>query len=113
MPTNAEEARALRDRPLGRALILLAVLVAAVLVARSCASRDTEVTKEEATEIARRETDYRPERVMTRFIPRGVKSHPSWAVSLSTVDSAGELDRITVVVVDGRTGEVLEIRRQR
>jgi hypothetical protein len=44
------------------------------------------------------------------FIPQGFQSRPTWAVSLSTVGEDGELTRITVVVVDGETGEILEVR---
>ena len=112
MPTGAGTRRALRDTPLGKAALLVAVLLAAMLVARSCASRDTQVSKDEAVEIARAEVDYEPDRVMTRFVPRGIRSRPSWAVSLSTVTAAGRLDEVTVVVVDGRTGEVVEIRKR-
>jgi hypothetical protein len=111
--TDAPTARGLRDSPLGKAAILVAVLLAALLVARSCGSRESEISKEEAVEIARAEIDYEPDRVMTRFVPRGIDSRPSWAVSLSTVGEAGALDRITVVVVDGRTGQVVETRVQR
>jgi hypothetical protein len=88
------------------------VLVAAGLVAQNCGSRETEVSKEDAVVIAKREIDYEPERVLTRFVPRGFQSRPSWAVSLSTLDSRGDVERVTVVVVDGVTGDVVEIRRQ-
>ncbi len=50
---------------------------------------------------------------MTRFVPRGIRSRPSWAVSLATVNEVGELDRVTVIVVDGETGDVVETRVQR
>ncbi len=111
MPTDAGTRRGLRDSALGKAAILIAVLLAAFLATQSCASRDTEISKEEAVEIARKEVDFQPDRVMTRFVPRGIDSRPSWAVSLSTTDAAGRLERVTVVVVDGRTGEIVEKRR--
>jgi hypothetical protein len=43
-------------------------------------------------------------------VPRGIKSRPSWAVSLATLDESGRIERVTVVVVDGQTGQVVEIR---
>ena len=113
MRTDAPTARGLRDSPFGKAAILVAVLLAALLVSRSCGSRETEISQEEAIEIARAEIDYEPDRVMTRFVPRGADSRANWAVSLSTVAEGGRLDRITVVVVDGRTGDVVETRVQR
>ncbi len=104
--------RDLRDSAWGKALILVVLLLAAVLVARSCGSRDTEVTKEEAIEIARDRVDFEPDRVMTRFVPRGLQARPNWAVSFSTVAPGGELDRVVVVVVDAQRGEVVEVRKQ-
>jgi hypothetical protein len=106
-----ERARSLRDRPLFRIAALALVLLAAFLASRSCASRDTEISRDEAVEIARDEIDYEPDRVGVRFLPQGFQSRPSWAVSLSTVDGEGELTRVTVVVVDGTTGEILEVRQ--
>jgi hypothetical protein len=116
LPTNAGSepapSRGLRDRPLGRILLLLAVLVVAFVASRSCASRDTEVDSDEAVEIAREEVDYEPERVMVRFTPRGIDSRPHWAVSFSVVDAAGNAERVTVVLVDARTGDVVEVDRE-
>lgn len=92
--------------------VLALFLLLAFVASRSCASRDTDVSREEAVEIAREEVDYEPDRVGVRFLPRGFQSRPSWAVSLSLVGADGELTRVTVVVVDGTTGDVVEVRRQ-
>ena len=116
MPTAAGSepapSRGLRDRPLGRVLLLLAVLAVAFVVSKSCASRDTAGDSDDAVEIARGEVDYEPERVMVRFTPRGIDSTPHWAVSLSVVDAAGNVERVTVVLVDARTGDVVEVDRE-
>jgi membrane-bound ClpP family serine protease len=113
MPSSdAAAKRGLRDSTAGRIALLLAVLVAAFVVSQSCGSRDTEVTKEEAAEIARGRIDYEPDQVMTRFIPRGARSQPAWAVSLSTDGPGGRLENITVVVVDAESGDILEVRKQ-
>ncbi len=111
--TDAGKRRGLRDSPWGKAAILVAVLGVALLASRSCASRETEISREEAVTIAREEIDYEPDEVLTRFTRRGLPSRPAWAVSLRTLDARGEIERVTVVVVDGRTGEVLEIRTDR
>jgi hypothetical protein len=107
---GSERARSLRDRPLFRVAALLLVLLAAFLASKSCASRDTEISQDEAVEIAREQIDYEPDRVGVRFLPQGFQSRPSWAVSLSTVNAEGTLTRVTVVVVDGSNGEILEVR---
>ena len=112
MPTDVGKRRDLRDSPLGKALLLLGVLAVAFVVGtRGCGSRDTDVSKEEAVEIARGEIDYEPDRVMTRFVPRGIQSRPSWAVSLATLREDGSFARVTVVLVDGRTGDVVDIKQ--
>ena len=86
------------------------MLLLALLVARGCAGAGSEISKEEAVEIARREVDYRPDRTQVRLVRQGFQSRPYWAVSLSTLDASGNLDRVTVVLVDARTREVAEIR---
>lgn len=92
--------------------LLLGVLLIAAFAAKTCASRDTEIDSDEATEIAREAVDYEPEQVMVRFVPRGAQSRPYWAVSLSTVAADGTLEDVTVVVVNAESGEIEEIRRE-
>ena len=109
MSTGAGTSRGLRDSALGKAALLLAVLVAAFVASRSCASRDTEVSQDEAVAIAKRQVDYEADHVITRFVPRGVKSRPTWAVSLERKGANGRVTRVTIVVVDARDGQVLEL----
>jgi hypothetical protein len=111
LPTDAGTARGLRDRPLGKVAIVLAVLVAAFIVSKSCGAVGDEVSQEQAVAIARQEIDYEPERVMVRLLKQGLKSRPYWAVSLATFTDTGALERATVVVVDARSGDVTQIRR--
>jgi len=92
--------------------MLVGVLLIAVFAAKTCASRDTEISSDEATEIAREAIDFEPDQVMVRFIPKGAQSRPYWAVSFSTVAADGTLDDVTVVVVNAQTGEIDEIRRE-
>jgi hypothetical protein len=44
-----------------------------------------------------------------RFIRRGTSFAPQWAVSLSK-EADGALTSVTVVIIDARTGEVVEVR---
>lgn len=106
-----ETARGLRDRPLGRILILVVVLVAALLVARTCGATETELSKEDAIDIARDRVEYEPDLVQVRLLKRGLQSNEYWAVSLSGREADGSLGQVTVVVVDAKTGDVAEIRR--
>jgi hypothetical protein len=112
LPTVSDTARTLRDRPLGRIAILALVVVAAVLVSRSCGSTETEVSQDEAIAIAKDAVAFEPNNVIIRFLKQGLQSKPFWAVSLSVKHPDGRLDPVVVVVVDATTGEVTEIRRQ-
>ncbi|MDQ3889280.1 MAG: hypothetical protein M3312_01885 [Actinomycetota bacterium] len=86
------------------------MLVVAFLVSRSCGSSHAEVDYHEAIAIAKREIDYKPDRVGVRILKRGVRSQPFWAVSLSSLDASGRITRSTLVVVDATTGRVDEVR---
>ncbi len=117
MPTDAvgskpEPSRPFRDRPLGRIVVILVVLAVAFIALKTCASRDSDISQEEAVEIAEQEIDFEPDRTMVRFTPRGIESRPFWAVSFSLLDANAQPERITVVLVNATTGEVEEIRRQ-
>jgi peptidase YpeB-like protein len=106
--TDAGPKLALRDRPLGKALALLAVLAAAFLVARSCGSSEGAISQEEALEIARAEISFEPDGVQVRSVPRGIPQRRVWAVSLYT-GAATAPERVTIVQIDSETGEVLEV----
>ena len=110
MPTAAGIPRGLSDRPVGKILLLAAVLAAAFLVSKSCGSSENSVSQARAKEIARAAIDFEPDRVGIRYLKRGLQSRGYWAVSLSRENGAGELVQTTVVVVDGETGRIEEIR---
>jgi hypothetical protein len=109
--TGAGSTRALRDRPLGKVAILVAILLAAFLVSRSCGSSGAEIDQERAVEIARGELDFRPECVQVRFVRRGIQARSFWAVSLWTLDARGQFEQVTLVMVDARTGSVAQVNR--
>ncbi len=107
--TGADPKPALRDRPLGKALALLAVLVAAFLVARSCGSSQGAVSKEEALEIAREEVSFEPDGTQVRSVPRGIPQRRVWAVAFYTGEATAPV-RVTVVQVDSETGDIVDVR---
>jgi hypothetical protein len=110
--SGARGPSALRDRPLGRVAILAAVLLAAFLVSRSCGSSDPDISQERAIQIASGELNFEPECVQVRFLRRGLRSEPFWAVSLWTLTEAGEFDKLTVVLVNADSGRIAGINRQ-
>jgi hypothetical protein len=110
--TGADPKPALRDRPLGKALAFLGVLVAAFLVARSCGSAQGEISKEEALDIAREEVAFEPAGTQIRSVPKGIPQRRVWAVSFYTGEATAP-ERVTVVQVDSETGEVVDVQETR
>lgn len=103
-------ARGLRDRPLGRVLVLAVILLAAFLVSKSCGATRTKISQDQAIEIAKSSISYTPNHVLVRLIKRGLHSQAFWAVSLSQKQPDGRLTNVTVVVIHGDTGQVVEKR---
>ena len=85
--------------------MLLAVFLLAFVALQTCASRDNDISFEEAEQIARDEVDFEPDKVLVRGVQRGLDSHLYWAVSLSTENAAGVLVECATVLVDAETGE--------
>jgi hypothetical protein len=110
LPTVGEAARGLRDRPLGRALILVLVIAAAVLVARSCGKTDPRVSEDQAIAIAKQEVDFEPNDVRVRFQKRGFSQREFWLVGLGIKGEDGRYQRATNVLVDANTGEVAGVQ---
>jgi hypothetical protein len=106
--TDAGTRPGLRDRPLGRIAILVAVLVVAFLVSRSCADNRPEVDSKEAIAIAKEQIDFEPDGVQIRNVPTSLRQHRVWAVSLYTgTPTAPELCQI--VEIDALSGDVTEV----
>jgi hypothetical protein len=85
---------------------LLAVLGLAFVVARGCIDADRDVSSQQAIEIAEREARFEPERTQVRFVQQGIPPRGFWAVSLYTLDADNRPDRVQLVLVDAKTGEV-------
>lgn len=100
--------RDLRDSWAFRLAAVGIVLLAALLVARGCASSDRRVSQKEAEKIARAAVSFTPDRMQIRLVQQGIPPRAVWAVSLYDVDADGNPTRYRVVRVDGRTGAVLE-----
>jgi hypothetical protein len=87
------------------------VLLAALLVARTCGAHDRQVSKDEAIALATEEAGFTPceERgcVVVRAIQRGIPARLVWIVGLAAdLDERGRPTRFRSFVVDAATGEV-------
>lgn len=103
---DAEARRDIRDRPLFRIAILLAVLIVAFISMKSCSRQHNNVTQDEAVAIARKAIDFEPDDYQVRYLPQGVPPVYYWAVNFSTVNQNGQVNHTQVVLVNATTGEV-------
>jgi hypothetical protein len=90
--------------------MLAVVLVLALLVARGCGSSGTNTSQREAVDIAAQQLDFTPKCFQVRYLRMGLQSTPVWAVSLWTLKN-GQFDRIAVVLIAARTGEVVSVNQ--
>jgi len=105
--SSTPRSRDLRDRPLGRILILVAVLAFALLASRGCAGGDEKVSQEQAVTTAVGIARFEPDETQVRFLRRGLPSRPYWIVSMYQ-GTFRQPTRIQVVTVDAITGEVVD-----
>jgi Peptidase propeptide and YPEB domain len=101
----ATRPRDLRDNAYVRVAILVALLLVAFLVTKSCARQQNEVSQDEAVAIAKEHVDFTPDDYQVKYLPQGVPPVYYWAVSLYTVEN-GQPDHVEVVLVNATTGAV-------
>lgn len=102
----AQQARDIRDRPLFRIAMLLAVLLVAFVATKSCARQQHKISQDEAVAIARKEIDFEPDRYQVRYLPQGVPPVYYWGVNFQTLNENGVVVRTQVVLVNANTGAV-------
>ena len=103
---KARAARDIRDSPWFRIGLLVAVLLVAFLVTKSCARQQNRISQDEAVAIARREIDFEPDRYQVRYLPQGIPPVYYWAVNFQTLNENGTVTRTQVVLVNATTGDV-------
>ena len=108
MHFDAGTRRGLRDSLAGKVVLLVAVLLLAFFVARTCGSSAPDVSQEEAIEIAKEQIDFEPEHVQIRNVPRGIEGQRSWMVSLYNGMPINPRE-CRLVEVEAEGGEVLGV----
>jgi hypothetical protein len=91
--------------------MLAVVIVAAVLVSRSCGATQAEISQEEAIVIAKRQVSFEPDRVVIRLLKQGIPQRELWLVGLAERLPDGTLTNITNVRLDADTGEVVNVQK--
>lgn len=103
----AQQARDIRDRPLFRIAVLVAVLLVAFLATKSCARQGHKISQDQAVAIARKEIDFEPSRYQVRYLPQGVPPVYYWAVNFAKENENGQVVHTEVVLVNANTGAVV------
>jgi hypothetical protein len=116
-PSTWVQGRSGRVRPTwGRILVLIALVVLAAIVARSCQQAQIRISKEQAIAIADRQVDFKPGSTQIRMLRQGLNRKPFWFVSLSdpigsALDPQG-FTRLVVVEIDANTGKVEDVNNE-
>ncbi|MCP3988189.1 MAG: hypothetical protein GY724_03880 [Actinomycetia bacterium] len=98
------------SRPAKTLIVLGTVLVILALTGFLQADRDLEITSEQAVEIARPEIEFEPGQTTVRLVRQGAGLSPVWAVSFAVeAENVDGFVRLSVVRIDARSGEVLEV----
>jgi Peptidase propeptide and YPEB domain len=113
-PSTWLQGRSGRVRPTwGRILVLIALVVLAAIVARSCQQSQIRISKEQAIAIADRQIDFKPGSTQIRLLRQGLNRKPFWFVSLSDpIGSATDprgFTRLVIVEIDANTGSVEDV----
>lgn len=90
-------------------MLLVLVLGAALLIARSCGKTDPKISQEQAVAIAEREVSFEPNDVRIRLQKRGLQQDEYWLVGLGVKRQDGTYERATNVLVDANTGAVTAV----
>jgi hypothetical protein len=106
-----EPRRGLRDRPLGRMLLLAVVLVTALVLARTCGSANQEISQEEAIAIAKERASFEPcpqaACLQVRYLQRGIPPRAFWAIVLGRdLGPDNRPRRIESFLINVQTGAV-------
>lgn len=104
--------RGLRDSTLGRLALLVLVLLAALAVTRTCGSRDQQISKDEAIEIATENASFEPCEqtgcVVVRALGQGIPSRLVWIVGLAeALGPDGKPTRFENFEIDASTGAII------
>jgi len=94
--------------------VVVAVLLLAFFVARSCQDSQIRITKEQAIAAAEQEVEFTPENTQIRLLRQGLDRQPFWFVSLSIAKGKREntFSRLALIRIDANTGEIAEVREQ-
>ena len=91
---------------------MVALLTLGLVLTRVLGRTTPKVSKEDAVAVARPNVDFKPQGYNIRLVRQGIPPRPVWAVSFWIRKSGGDgYSRITLVLVDANSGQVMQVRR--
>lgn len=90
---------------------MVGLLVLGIVLTRVLGTTRPHVSESQAVAIARAKIDFVPQDHTIRLVRRGLPPQAYWVVSFWIHNATGGYKRVTVVLVDSRSGRVVEVRR--
>jgi hypothetical protein len=89
---------------------MVALLALGLVLTRVLGRTTPKVSKQEAVAVARPNVRFKPQGHNIRLVRQGVPPRPVWAVSFWIRKAGGGYSRITLVLVDANSGQVMQVR---
>jgi len=90
---------------------MVALLALGLVLTRVLGRTTPKVSKGDAVAVARPNVDFKPQGYNIRLVRQGIPPRPVWAVSFWIRKAGGGFSRITLVLVDANSGQVMQVRR--
>jgi hypothetical protein len=91
---------------------MVALLALGLVLTRVLGRTTPKVSKQEAVAVARPNVAFKPQGYNIRLVRQGIPPRPVWAVSFWIRKIGGDgYSRITLVLVDANSGQVMQVRR--
>jgi hypothetical protein len=94
-----------------RVAFMVALLALGLVLTRVLGRTTPKVSKADAVAVARPNVDFKPQGYNIRLVRQGIPPRPVWAVSFWIRKAGGGFSRITLVLVDANSGQVMQVRR--
>jgi hypothetical protein len=90
---------------------MVALLALGLVLTRVLGRTTPKLSKADAVGVARPNVDFKPQGYNIRLVRQGVPPRPVWAVSFWIRKAGGGFSRITVVLVNANSGQIIQVRR--
>jgi hypothetical protein len=90
---------------------MVGLLALGLVLTRVLGRTTPKVSKADAVAVARPNVDFKPQGHNIRLVRQGIPPRPVWAVSFWIRKAGGGFSRITLVLVDANSGQVMKVRR--